>query len=178
MDYNEIKGDLIKLALDNHFDVIVHGCNCFNTQGSGIAKQMNSIFDTNNRDIFKLEDYILEGHVNKLGQIESIEFIIVDNKPIIAHEYIIESYTKYGISLNKLYVINAYTQYRYGTDRVHLDYEALRLCLRKINHMFTGKHLGLPQIGCGLAGGDWRIVKEIIQQELKDCKVTVVIYDK
>lgn len=24
-----IKGDLIKLALDGKFDVIIHGCNCF-----------------------------------------------------------------------------------------------------------------------------------------------------
>jgi hypothetical protein len=32
-----------------------------------------------------------------------------------------------------------------------LDYEALALCLRKINHTFKGKHVGLPQIGCGIA---------------------------
>lgn len=27
-----------------------------------------------------------------------------------------------------------------------------------------------------LAGGDWDRIKEIIQEELKDCEVTVVIY--
>ena len=41
--------------------------------------------------------------------------------------------------------------------------------------MFSGKHIGLPKIGAGLAGGDWNIIKKIIQTELKDCKVTVVI---
>jgi O-acetyl-ADP-ribose deacetylase (regulator of RNase III) len=50
--------------------------------------------------------------------------------------------------------------------------------MRKINHTFKGKHIGLPQIGCGLAGGDWSRVKEIIKKELKDCKVTVVIFKK
>lgn len=30
-----IIGDLLKLADDGQFDVIVHGCNCFNTMGAG-----------------------------------------------------------------------------------------------------------------------------------------------
>jgi O-acetyl-ADP-ribose deacetylase (regulator of RNase III) len=56
-----------------------------------------------------------------------------------------------------------------------LDYEALALCLRKINHSFKGLRVGLPKIGCGLAGGNWGKVKSLIQSELKDCDVTVVI---
>ena len=28
MRYEEIQGDLIKLALEGNFDVIAHGCNC------------------------------------------------------------------------------------------------------------------------------------------------------
>lgn len=59
-----------------------------------------------------------------------------------------------------------------------LDYEALTLCMRKINHTFVGKKIGLPKIGSNLAGGDWNIIKEIIKKELKDCDVTVVIYNK
>ena len=81
------------------------------------------------------------------------------------------------------YVVNSYTQYNYGRnhsdgDDKPLSYEALTLCLRKINHKFKGKHIGLPQIGCGLAGGDWEKVKAIIQKELVDCDATVVIYNK
>lgn len=75
-------------------------------------------------------------------------------------------------------MVNAYTQYNlkptYGD--IALDYEALTLCLRKMNYYFRGEHIGLPQIGCGLAGGDWKRVREIIQTELRNCKVTVVIY--
>jgi O-acetyl-ADP-ribose deacetylase (regulator of RNase III) len=48
--------------------------------------------------------------------------------------------------------------------------------MRKINHTFKGKHIGLPKIGAGLAGGDWNRIKTIIQTELKDMKVSVVIY--
>ena len=59
-----------------------------------------------------------------------------------------------------------------------VDYEAIVLCMRKINHIFKGKHIGLPMIGAGLAGGSWSSIRQIIQTELKDCNVTVVIYDK
>lgn len=56
-----------------------------------------------------------------------------------------------------------------------IDYEALTLCMRKMNITFRGKRIGLPKIGAGLAGGDWNKIKNIIKTELKDCKVTVVI---
>ena len=37
-----ISGNLITLALEGHFDVIVHGCNCFGVMGAGIAAQMQT----------------------------------------------------------------------------------------------------------------------------------------
>ena len=48
--------------------------------------------------------------------------------------------------------------------------------MRKINHIFKGKHIGLPWLGTGLAGGSRKIVKQIIQRELKDCNITMVEY--
>ena len=39
-----IKGDLIQLAKNGEFDVIIHGCNCFCTMGAGIAKTIKDIF--------------------------------------------------------------------------------------------------------------------------------------
>lgn len=158
--YREIKGDLIKLSLEGKFDVIVHGCNCFCTMGAGIAPQMNKHFGCATYPM----ELIQKGDINKLGNIDYQKRVI---------EY---------AEFKKLIIVNAYTQYFYGQNSPNctqaLDYEALTLCLRKINHIFTMKHIGLPQIGCGLAGGDWEIVKEIIKKELNDCKVTVVIYEK
>lgn len=161
MIYNEIKGDLIQLALENKFDVIAHGVNCFCVQKSGLAPKMVNIFNT---DKFPMESERLKGDINKLGQIDGKTFL-----------------GKYNTDPT-LTVLNAYTQYYYGknhSDGVDkpLDYEALTLCLRKINTIFKGKHIGLPKIGCGLARGDWNIVKKIIKEELKDCKVTIVIYE-
>jgi O-acetyl-ADP-ribose deacetylase (regulator of RNase III) len=161
--YNEINGDLIKLALEGKFDVIAHGCNCFCTMGAGIAPQMAKAFGC---DKYPMEKSSLKGDINKLGCIDWKEYEGFDLKS----EYI-------------LYVINAYTQYGFGSNHSNgtqtpLDYEALTLCMRKINHVFKGQHIGLPQIGCGLAGGNWFVVKQIIQTELKDCDVTVVIFKK
>ena len=39
-----IEGDLIQLAKNGKFNVIVHGCNCFNTMGAGIAKMIKDNF--------------------------------------------------------------------------------------------------------------------------------------
>ena len=84
---------------------------------------------------------------------------------------------------HELTVVNAYTQYYYGRNPDEgilrpIDYEALTLCLRKMNMVFKGKKIGLPMIGAGLAGGDWDHIKYLIQKELRDCQVTVVIYKK
>jgi O-acetyl-ADP-ribose deacetylase (regulator of RNase III) len=153
--YQEVKGDLIALAKEGKFDVITHGCNCVCTMGAGIAVPMAQNFGCST---FPLEDLSKRGDVNKLGQIE---------------------WKKYPISIdNSVYVVNSYTQYHPNPLLKPLDYEALTLCMRKINHTFKGMHVGLPQIGAGLAGGDWELIKVIIQKELKDCDVTIVIFDK
>lgn len=153
----EVSGDLIKMAENGHFDVIVHGCNCFNTQNSGIALLIKNKFETHK---YSLETEN-KGDYNKLGQIESKNFIGVGKR-----------------NSKVLTVVNAYTQYHYGKEQVQLDYTALKLVMRKINNKFKGKHIGLPLIGCGLAGGDWETVRDIIKTELNMCKCTIVHYEK
>lgn len=168
MNYNEIEGNLIELAKQGKFNVIAHGCNCFCTMGAGIAPQMAHTFFANT---FKKEAKKYKGDINKLG---TIDYNHITDK---GDHLRISNPNDLNVSDVLVTVVNAYTQFNYGG--VHpLDYEALTLCLRKMNNLFGGAHIGLPQIGCGLAGGDWNIVKSIIQRELKDCKVTVVIFKK
>jgi O-acetyl-ADP-ribose deacetylase (regulator of RNase III) len=157
MVYQEIDGDLIALAKEGKFDVIAHGCNCHSTMGAGIAPQMARAFGC---DRFIMER--IGSDVNKLGNID---------------------YQIINVNENELIVVNAYTQFNYGRnhadgDAKPLSYEALTLCMKKINVLFAGKHIGLPKIGAGLAGGDWERIKFIIQRELQDCQVTVVNYKK
>lgn len=158
MEYNEVDGDLIALAQEGTFDVIVHGCNCFCTQKSGIAPQMVKAFDTN---MYDLENISFKGDINKLGNIEYHTRFSINNQE----------------NITKFHVVNAYTQYDYRGERP-INYNALIMCLIKINYIFKEKHIGLPKIGCGLAGGDWDFVKALIKIYLSDCKVTVINYKK
>ena len=52
----------------------------------------------------------------------------------------------------------------------------MALCFKKINHLFKGRHIGLPLIGGGLAGGDADTIIKIMRQEFKNCNVTLVLY--
>lgn len=167
-NYKEVDGDLIDLAKRGHFDVIAHGCNCMCTMAAGIAPQMAQSFGA---DKFKMEGLLHRGDINKLGTID-YQLINIPKK--------VE-----GMSPNfggvDLFVVNAYTQYNYGANHADgnkkpVDYEAITMVMRKMNKIFKGKHVGLPKIGAGLAGGDWNIIKNIIQKELKDCQITVVNY--
>jgi O-acetyl-ADP-ribose deacetylase (regulator of RNase III) len=172
--YEEINGNLIKLAEEGKFEVIAHGCNCQCTMGAGIAVPMAKAFGC---DKFPLEDKKHRGNINKLGTIdyELLHLPCDDGE---------EDENGELLPASNLYVVNLYSQYNYGTNHIDgtknpIDYEALTLGLRKINHIFKGKHIGLPGfIGCGLAGGSPNIVREIIKKELKDCKITVVFLKK
>lgn len=170
--YKEIEGDLIELAKQGMFDVITHGCNCLSNMGAGIAPQMAKAFGV---DKFEMETW--GPTIEKLGCIDYETLVLGENAIWLLSEY------KNNRNEPELTVVNSYTQFRYGKNHADgsikpLDYEALTLCMRKINHQFRGKHIGLPKIGAGLAGGDWNRIKRIIQEELIDCTVTVVIYKK
>jgi O-acetyl-ADP-ribose deacetylase (regulator of RNase III) len=173
-----IYGDLIELAKQGHFDVVTHGCNCFCTMGAGIAPQMARAFGC---DRFPMEDPKYRGDINKLGTIDyQSQLITPVMKPLKILGVEVESPDFGG---HPIIVVNSYTQYRYGAnhadgDKRPVDYDAITMCMRKINHLFKGKTIGLPKIGAGLAGGDWEVIKGIILRELKDMEVIIVNYKK
>jgi O-acetyl-ADP-ribose deacetylase (regulator of RNase III) len=169
-----IKGNLIELALNNQFDIIAHGCNCFCKQKSGIAKEMVKYFKTDNFTYFPKESLYFKGDINKLGTIDHFTGSVISKEFDI---FISKDKEK------RLTVVNCYTQYRYGMNHpdgqyAPFDYNAFRLCMRKINHIFAGKKVGLPLIGGGLAGGNHNIIKNIMKQELYNVDLTLVLYEK
>ena len=98
-----IKGDVIKAFKENHYDVLVHGNNCFCNWGAGIAVQMRKNFPS----AFKSDQATQFGDKSKLGTYSLSE-------------------TKNGT------IINAYTQYKYGGGRNNADLEAIRKVFEKI----------------------------------------------
>lgn len=150
----EIKADLIELAKLGHFDIIGHGCNCFCKMGSGIAPQIAKAF----LGVREADNATILGDIKKLGN------------------YTI-AFTKSDVETD-LMVLNIYSQYTYYVDQKPFDYEAFTIALRKINHEYPNKKIGLPLIGAGLAGGNWDRIKAIIETELKSMNVTIVHYNK
>ena len=147
--FKEVEGNLITLAKKGEFDVISHGCNCMCNMRSGIAPQMATAFRVDDPFFYKLEHPDTRGDINKLGQIEYNPILITKNG-LLLRNWVTDKKPEGAIFL---YVVNSYTQYIPSRELKPLDYEALTLCMRKINHRFKGQRIGLPKLGAGLAGG-------------------------
>lgn len=183
--FEEVEGDLIKMAQAGCFDVIVHGCNCFCTMGAGIAPQMAKAFAA---DEYQYEDQSYAGDINKLGTIDyGVSVFYQDGNQVdIKSKTMADTLLGWKIKdvdkiQHRVVVVNAYTQFGFGANHENgtaapVDYAAMTLVFKKLNQKFKGKHIGMPLIGCGLAGGDWMVVRDMARTFLKDCDVTVVHY--
>lgn len=152
-----IKGNLIDLAEAGHFDVIVHGCNCFHTMGAGIAKEISTRYPT---ALAADREFTNKGDKTKLG-----------------------SYT-YALATSptghRFTIVNAYTQYYYGRPKKNAgplaDYAAIDRVFRELARQCPQLlRFGYPKIGAGLAGGDWNIIQNIINSALSGCHHNLVI---
>jgi O-acetyl-ADP-ribose deacetylase (regulator of RNase III) len=123
---NLVQGNLIEMAKNNEVDIIVHGCNCFNTMGAGIAASIAKEFP----DAYNADQETVRGDAGKLGC--------------------------YTIGMHgRLVIINAYTQYGMSRDGKDVfEYLAFERVLEKLALRFGSYRFGLPMIGMGLAGGD------------------------
>jgi O-acetyl-ADP-ribose deacetylase (regulator of RNase III) len=148
-----VKGDLIKLAIQGEFDVIVHGCNCFCAMGAGIALTIKQHFPM----AYKADLATAKGDKTKLGTMSFSE-ITIDDKTLI--------------------VVNGYTQYHWKGVDGKADYTAIRAVFQATKQQFTGLRIGYPAIGAGLAGGNWQIISNIIEEELSGEDHTFVVFDK
>lgn len=121
-----VKGDLLAMAKAGEFDIIIHGCNCFNVMGAGIAAQIAQQFP----DAQIADNETVRGDAGKLGT--------------------------YTIGMGgRLVILNAYTQFgTSNTGKDVFEYTAFERVLDKIATRFGKWRIGLPMIGMGLAGGD------------------------
>ena len=75
----------------------------------------------------------------------------------------------------KLTICSLFGQDNYiGSGFCFTDYKALRMCLEKVRDEHKTKRIAMPyRMSCSLAGGDWRIVEEIILDTLGELDVTI-----
>lgn len=152
-------GDLVKMAQEGQFDVIVHGCNCGGVMGAGIAPQIAKAFG-GDKDLVRQADwdFPLElGHKARLGHYSYLQ-------------------------TENVLVINAYTQHGTGGRRIgkpDVSYDAILSVFTQLNVDLESQpdlRIGIPMIGAGLAGGDWTIIKKLINDATPDLNISLVEY--
>lgn len=153
------KGNLIELAKQGDYHAIMHGCNCFCTMGAGIAKGIKIAFP----NAYTADIATKRGDKNKLG---SYSFAL----------------HRENSGYPELTVINAYTQYGFKGPGQKVDYAALENVFRLIDqHPNYGKNdniIGIPKIGAGLAGGSWKTIKSIINENTPNTAIELVEFDQ
>lgn len=137
-----IKGNI----LDIDRGIIVHGCNAHGVMGAGIAAQIKSRFP---------EAYAVYAKSNlQLGY---------------------NTYVKVGPSK---YIVNAITQKSIGIGK-QVSYDAIEDCFLRLRDKYMedqicfatdGEYLPIcfPMIGAGLGGGNWEVIRSIIDQSIPD----------
>lgn len=119
---------------------ICHQVNCQGRMGSGVAKVVRFQFP----EAFSAYREVCAKGLARLGL------------------------TQYVASKGKV-IINMFAQERYGYDgKRYTSYKAFSVCLENIHRSVPcGSTIAMPyKIGCGLGGGVWDVIYEMIQDEL------------
>ena len=150
----ELVGNLLAVK----HGIIVHGCNAQGVMGSGVAAEVRKLYP----EAYETYHRAYKKRINETGK--SLElgrvvwFTASKEEP-------------------KLAIANAITQEFYGRDPnvVYVSYEAIRTAFRRIGEVAREHQLPVhyPLIGAGLANGDWTVIADIIDQELKGVEHTV-----
>lgn len=122
---------------------IVQGCNAQGVMNKGLAKQVRQKYP----EVFS--DYM------RIHGTEGLD--LGTAYPFCPTPYLV--------------VWNAITQEYFGTTGRNCSYDAVQSCFEQINIACadlydTGiaQEIHIPMIGSGLAGGNWQIIREIIEQ--------------
>lgn len=145
---------------------VIHGCNVHATQGSGIAGDFRAFPEIYQADLDFDANWKKEGYkpYQKIGHVAPADL---------------------G---SDVVVFNAFTQVDFfPRDKRHANYAGIGIAFSTLNTHLSKQAevrnkprptLFTPLIGAGLAGGDWEIIKQIIDDATPDIDVIVVEYVK
>ncbi len=135
-------GNLMNVAAGH----IVHGCNAQGVMGSGVALAVKRKFPG------AYDSYIMQHEMTGLRLGTAYPFIVSSD----------------------LMVWNAITQDGFGSPTRNTSYDAIQTCFEQINdHIAQGlegvaymqpNEIHIPMIGAARGGGNWEIIREIIEQ--------------
>lgn len=149
-----VNGDLLDALDKGEVDVIGHVVNCQGVMGGGLAKSIRERYPS------VYEEYRLRYEGTKSGDqclLGRAQECWVKQSPLWSNS-----------------VFNLHAQLGFGTHKRQLNYGALGKCLFDMEQDTKGATVGFPYLlGCGLAGGSWEIVLEIIEYYFKDHSVKI-----
>lgn len=130
------------LSIDS--GIICHACNCQNKFGKGLALYIKNKFPIVFEEFLKLSSISPR---KKLGTIQEVKIN------------------------EKLSVVNCFTQLYYGYNKDFNDYTAWEKILDKLVDIRGERDLYFPyMVSCGLAGGNWERIQEIILRKLPEAR--------
>ena len=136
----EVKGDLLNAKVE----MLLECSNCFCTHSAGLAKQVKARYP--------------EVYIADLGT------RIADHKKLgTILPVLVSSSFNYDIKV----VCLCYGQFRFGTERRQLNYEAFYQCMERVKEYCVKNKItkiGCPKyIGSRLAGGDYLIIRTMLE---------------
>lgn len=146
------EGDLLK----SDCNIICHQVNTLGVMGAGIALQIKS----NYPGCFQKYKEICNHFKNEQDKLIGRVLLWEHEIPSVPIKVIANFFSQKGLGWN-----------------VQTDYQSFRDCCKELKGkikyyfpiIFDSLKIGFPyKIGCGLAGGDWSIIKQIIEEEFAD----------
>ena len=145
----EVTGDLF----DYPAHALGHQVNAQGVMGAGIAVTVKELYP----EAFKEYNLMCKAHSH-------------EKHKLMGHCQLVQ------VDRDK-WVANLFGQERYGYSGCYTDYEALKQSLQTLKDEAVKNNwiVALPKyIGAGKAGGDWKIIREIIENVFCDYPVTLV----
>lgn len=172
-----VQGCLLKAFEKGEVNVIVQCVNCQGVMGSGLAKAIRVKYPFVYEEYREFYEEVKDSHHGLLGKIQNIDLSFYD------YEYGTNWNGNVGRFPDK-HIINVFGQEYYGTDKRQVNYGALGQAFTALAYGLTQASedalqedydvIGFPYLfGCGLAGGDWNIVLEMIEFHFRKFNVRI-----
>ncbi len=160
MNIEYITGDATDpIKVKNTRRVIVHCCNAYGGWGAGIVLAISKKWSEPESSYRRWHQYgTIEGIPFQQGQVH----VVPTSDPTIAVANLIgQSYCG---------ILDDFPPVRYGA----IEEGLIRLKQRMGTSSWS---LHAPRFGCGLAGGDWLRIEEILMRVFEHADLTITIYD-
>ncbi|CAF1813878.1 Macro domain-containing protein [Bacillus subtilis] len=154
-----VKGNI----LDASEDIIVQQVNCKGVMGAGLAKAILNKYPNVKKEYQSFRNFNLNKGLTDKDLLGLVNYVRVSDVKVIANIF-----GQVNIKKNRF------------DNTVYTKTDALTRGLKEVKELSKqlNKSVAIPYgIGCGLAGGDWNIISELIESIFSDYKVTIYKLD-